>query len=71
MSGQPGKVGEPPEHYKSKTGLQPFDVIDAFELNFYIGTALRYLLRYKKKDDPVGDLKKAIHYLEEEIIRIS
>ena len=49
-------------HYKDKK-LQPWDIIDALDLNFYEGNALKYLIRYKDKNG-VEDLKKAIHYIE-------
>ena len=48
-------------HY-SKHNIQPFDIIDEYELNFYAGNVLKYLLRYKDKNK-VEDLKKAQHYL--------
>lgn len=49
-------------HYQTASGMQPFDVIDAFELDFYEGNALKYLLRWRKKNG-VEDLKKAQHYI--------
>lgn len=49
-------------HYKDKK-LQPWEIIDALNLNFYEGNALKYLIRYKDKNG-VQDLKKAIHYIE-------
>lgn len=49
-------------HYKGGT-MQPVDVIDAFGLNFYEGSALKYLLRWRKKNG-VEDLQKCVHYLE-------
>lgn len=50
------------DHYK-KHKIQPFDIIDAYGLNFYEGNALKYLLRWKDKDGIV-DLEKAKHYIE-------
>ena len=56
-------------HYKHKT-IQPWDIIDEYELDFYEGNVLKYLLR-DKSDTEVGkrkeDLEKAIHYLEKKI----
>ena len=49
------------DHYKMS--LQPIDVIDAWGLDFYEGSALKYLARHRKKNG-AEDLKKAIHYLE-------
>lgn len=48
-------------HYK-KHSIQPFDVIDEYDLDFYGGNVLKYLLRYKDKNG-VEDLNKAQHYL--------
>ena len=42
--------------------IQPLDIIDEYKLNFYLGNALKYILR--KKDNHVMDIDKAIHYLE-------
>jgi len=49
------------DHYK-KHSLQPWDIIDAYNLDFYEGNALKYLLRDKGRRQE--DIKKAIHYLE-------
>lgn len=48
-------------HYSSHT-IQPFDIIDEYDLNFYEGNALKYILR--RKGDRLTDLKKARHYLD-------
>jgi hypothetical protein len=48
--------------------MQPFDVIDAFGLDFYEANVVKYLLRRRKKDG-MKDLQKARHYLDEVIIR--
>ncbi len=56
------------DHYMNGK-LQPWDIIDDFDLNFYEGNALKYLLR--KKGSRVEDLLKAIHYLEKEIQNIN
>lgn len=55
-----------PDYYKAN-GLEAFDVIDSFELNFNLGNAFKYIARAGKKDDKVEDLKKAITYLSREI----
>lgn len=49
------------DHYQMS--IQPFDVIDAWGLDFYEGSALKYLARHKKKNGR-EDLEKAIHYIE-------
>lgn len=61
-------VNHPP-HYKSKSGLEAIDVIEAFQLNFHTGAAAKYILRHEKKGDAITDLKKAVWYLEREIAR--
>jgi hypothetical protein len=48
--------------------MQPFDVIDAFDLSFYEGSAVKYILRWRRKGG-VEDLHKARHFLEEVILR--
>ena len=63
----PDMVNEPP-HYISKVGLESIDVIEAFELNYRLGNAVKYILRYgKKSQHPTEDLKKARWYLDREI----
>ena len=49
------------DHYH-KMKIQPWEIIDAHNLNFYEGNILKYLLR--KKDNRKEDLKKLIHYAE-------
>jgi hypothetical protein len=49
------------DHYSRHT-IQPFDIIDEYDLNFYEGNALKYILR--RKGDRLTDLKKARHYLD-------
>lgn len=49
------------DHYGDD--LQPIDVIDSWGLDFYEGSALKYLARHRKKNG-AEDIKKAIHYLE-------
>lgn len=49
-------------HYKGRD-LQPWDIITMFDLDFFEGSALKYLLRWRQKNG-VEDLKKARHYIE-------
>lgn len=49
------------DHY-NKNSIQPWDIIDSWELNFYEGNILKYLLR--RKNNRVEDLEKLIHYAE-------
>ena len=48
-------------HYKR--ACQPWEIIDEWQLCYYSGNVLKYLLRYKYKNG-VEDLEKAKHYLE-------
>lgn len=48
-------------HYQRS--IQPWDIISEWELDFWEGNVLKYLLRWKHKDG-VQDLQKAKHYLE-------
>lgn len=62
---QPTKARDTQEggnHYKDKA-MQPWDIIDAWELDFYAGNVVKYILRYRFKDG-VNDLKKARHYID-------
>ena len=49
-------------HY-SKKAIQPWDIVDEWELDFYAGNVVKYIRRYRYKDG-VQDLKKARHYLD-------
>jgi hypothetical protein len=55
-----------PEHY-SANGIEAIDVIDAYKLNFYLGNAVKYILRAEKKGNKKIDLEKAVWYLNREI----
>lgn len=59
-----------PSHYIGCSGLESIDVIEAFNLNFRLGNAVKYILRCGKKDDPKQELRKAIWYLEREIQKL-
>ena len=51
------------KHYHQGNGIQPWDIIDAWELDFWEGNVVKYILRWKHKDG-VQDLEKARHYLD-------
>lgn len=59
-----------PDHYQSNS-IETIDVIEAFDLNFSLGSAVKYILRAGKKpgEDPTEDLSKAIWYLQREVDR--
>jgi hypothetical protein len=48
-------------HYKK--AIQPWDIIDEWNLNYWAGNIIKYVLRYPYKNG-VEDLEKAKHYLE-------
>ncbi|MGB1226458.1 MAG: DUF3310 domain-containing protein [Poseidonibacter sp.] len=52
-------------HY-SKRAIQPFHIAREYDLDFFEGNVLKYLLRHKDKNG-LEDLQKAMHYLEEVI----
>ena len=52
------------QHYK-KHSIQPWHIIDEYNLDFYLGNTIKYVLR--EKGDKVEDLEKAIHYLQRKI----
>lgn len=56
-----------PEHY-NQLPVECIDVVEHF--NFNIGSAIKYLWRYKFKDQPVEDLQKALWYINREIERL-
>lgn len=49
-------------HYKK--GIQPFEYIDANNMDFFEGNVIKYVTRHKEKNG-LEDLDKAIHYIEE------
>lgn len=55
-----------PEHYQYSP-IQPIDVINAWELDFYLGSVIKYLSRYQRKGKPLEDLCKARFYLNKKI----
>ena len=65
------KVNQP-DHYKGN-GMKAIDVIEAYDLNFSLGSAVKYILRAgsKPNESLQEDLSKAIWYLQREIERNS
>lgn len=57
-----------PEHYQGK-GIEVIDIIEAFDLNFSLGNAIKYILRADKKGNRKQDLEKARFYLNREITK--
>ncbi len=51
-----------PQHYM-RGGIECIDVIEAWELPYHIGNALKYLSRFRDKGKPREDLEKCIWYI--------
>jgi len=51
-------------HYDDM-GIEPRTVIKANNMCFDSGNALKYLMRYKAKGNPIADLKKVLWYTEQ------
>ena len=47
--------------------METWDFIRQQGLNYHLGCALKYIVRAGYKDSKAVDLKKAIHYLENEL----
>ena len=56
------------EHYK-RLEPEPWDIVHAWGLDFYLGNAQKYIARaaHKSGEGQKLDLKKAIHYLEKKL----
>ena len=58
-----------PKYYQ-RGSIEVWDFIRDQRLNFHLGNAIKYICRYGHKGDynaQVSDLKKAIHYLNDEL----
>lgn len=53
-------VNHPPHYTK---GIETSDYIESWEMGFVEGNIIKYVTRYKYKDKPIEDLKKAQWYL--------
>ena len=51
-----------PSHY-CDGGIETIDFIEAKNLPYHLGNAVKYISRAGKKDDEVQDLKKAVWYI--------
>lgn len=60
-------VNHPP-HYKIG-GVETIDFIEAKNLNYHLGNAVKYISRAYYKNNPLQDLKKARFYIDREIER--
>ncbi|HPR90847.1 MAG TPA: DUF3310 domain-containing protein [Synergistaceae bacterium] len=55
-----------PAHY-CFSDLQPWDVIDAWGVDYYLGNVVKYVCRVGRKGAAVEDLRKAKAYIEKAI----
>ena len=53
--------------YYQRGSTDVWDFIRDQGLNFHLGNAIKYICRAGYKDSKLQDLKKAIHYLENEL----
>jgi hypothetical protein len=53
--------------YYTRGSIECWDAIRDWELNYHLGCAIKYIVRAGHKDSKEQDLKKAIHYLQNEL----
>jgi hypothetical protein len=58
-----------PKHYE-RLNPEPIDIIEAWNMDFHLGCALKYICRAGYKDDAIQDLKKAVWYINRKIQRL-
>ena len=58
-----------PSHY-NQGKFEVWDVIEDWNLDFFLGNVIKYIARAGHKGDALEDLKKAQNYLDEYIERI-
>lgn len=59
-----------PSYYRRGT-IEVWDFIRDQDLNYHLGNAIKYVCRAGHKDSKVDDLKKAIHYLTNELEHVT
>lgn len=64
---QPDMVNHPAHYNHGK--IEVIDVIEDWNLNFNLGSAVKYIGRADHKNNPIEDLEKAVWYLQREIAR--
>ena len=55
-----------PSYYK-RGSIDVWDFIRTQRLGFHLGNVIKYVCRAGYKDNDIEDLKKAVHYLQNEI----
>lgn len=66
QNNEKGSMVNHPKHYQGNK-FEVIDIIEDFDLNFSLGSAIKYILRAGKKGDRNQDLEKAIWYLQREL----
>ena len=61
-------MADSPKHY-TRGSIEVWDFIRDQQLNYHLGNAIKYICRagFKSSESKEKDLKKAIHYLENEL----
>ena len=59
-------INKSPAHY-TRGHIEVWDFVRDQELNYHLGNAIKYICRAGYKGSKREDLKKAIHYLENEL----
>ena len=62
------EINYPPHYRKHPSGVECIQITE--HMNFCLGNAIKYIWRAESKGDEIQDLKKAIFYIEREIVRI-
>ena len=61
-----------PKYYNGHNNYTAREVVENFDLNYNLGTAVTYLLRaFSKHPDPKEDIQKAIDHLNFELQRLN
>lgn len=66
---EPTDIINHPPHYTA-TAIEPIDVIEAWNLGFCLGNAVKYIARHEHKGSTLADLKKARWYLDRHIAKL-
>jgi hypothetical protein len=56
-----------PWHYRGGETFETINVIEAWELGFNLGNAVKYISRVERHGSPLADLRKARWYIDREI----
>ena len=69
-NGKPNEAVNHPKHYGGEDNpYEAIKVIEAWDLDFCLGNAVKYIWRADLKDDAIEDLQKAVWYINREIAR--